>query len=107
MEVCGAEEEAISRLSSTGNTCQLNFIFGFGLFMGYVDNKKNIEYHQIYPLKSVFVVQKQPLSCVKRPQCNVGEDVSSALQFAHNTQARFKILKRRGTTQTQLKPTTL
>lgn len=50
MEVCGAEEEAISHLSSTGNTCQLNFIFGFGLFMGYVDNKKNIEYHQIYPL---------------------------------------------------------
>lgn len=26
---------------------------------------------------------------------------------AHDTQARFTILKRRGTTQTQLKPTTL
>jgi len=50
MEVCGAEEEAISRLNSTGNARRLNLIVSFGLFLGYVDNKKNIEYHQIYPL---------------------------------------------------------
>ncbi len=30
------------------------FSHGFGLFMGFVYNKKNIEYHQTYPFKTSF-----------------------------------------------------
>ncbi len=26
------------------------FIVGFGLFMGFFDTKKNVDYHQIYPV---------------------------------------------------------
>ena len=42
------EEEATSYFgfSYTGNTCQQDkLIVSFGLFMGFVDNKRNTEYH--------------------------------------------------------------
>lgn len=38
----------------TNNTRQEDqFILGCGLFMGFVDNKKNVEYHQTSPLRLV------------------------------------------------------
>lgn len=48
MELYGTEEEQISDSRFTDNTL---FMIGFGLFTGFVDNKKNTEYHQSYPLK--------------------------------------------------------
>lgn len=48
MELYGTEEEQISDSRFTENTL---FMIGFGLFTGFVDNKKNTEYHQSYPLK--------------------------------------------------------
>ncbi len=35
-----------------GNTCLKGcFIVGFDLFIGFVDSKKNIEYHQTYQIR--------------------------------------------------------
>ncbi len=49
----GTEEEDTSGFDTHTQYLLVDtFTVGFGLHMGFVNNKKNIKYHQIYPLTS-------------------------------------------------------
>ncbi len=49
MELCGSEEQDVSGFGYTDNAQLVGFIVSFGLLMGFVDIKENIEnQNQVY-----------------------------------------------------------